>query len=125
MRYRKGPNNGRCLPRYLPVCIADMPDCLHYQNGQRKGGGEESAPRPFDKFNGEQFRDNSDGELLLLFVRKTSCIGTLILHITYPSPQLFYELNERVKCSMGKVHVSRYETYVMFPPHHTFLEEIQ
>ncbi len=56
-----------------------------YINGIRKGGEGESAPRSFDKFNGEQFRDNSDGELLLLSVTETSCIGTLILHIIYPS----------------------------------------
>ncbi len=107
----------------LILIIAPFPSA--YISGLREGDGGESVPRSFDKFNGGQFRDYSAGELLLLSVTETSCMGTLIPHIIYPSPQLFNELNERDKCAKGKVHVSRYETYVMFPPHHTFLEEIQ
>ncbi len=76
--------------------------------------GGESVSRSFDKFNGEQFRDNSDGELLLCSVTETSCIGTLILHISYPSPQVFHELNERDKCAKVMVHVSQYDANVIF-----------
>ncbi len=69
---------------------------------------------------GGQFCDYSDGRLLLLSVTVASCIGTLILYITYPSPQLFNELNVRDKCAKGKVHVSGYDANVIcstpYPP---------
>ncbi len=85
-------------------------------------------PQSFDKFNGVQFRDYSDGRLLLISGTETSCIGTSILHITYLNPQLFNELNERDKCAKGKVHVSRYNVNVIYstpsprPP--PFLREV-
>ncbi len=102
----------------LILIIAPFPSA--YISGLREGGGGESVPQSFDKFNGGQFRDYSDGELLLLSVTETSCIGTLILHVTYPSPQLFNELNERDKCAKGKVHVSAYDVNIIrttpYPP---------
>ncbi len=46
----------------LILIIAPFPSA--YINGIRCGGegGGESVSRSFDKFNGGQFRDNSDGE---------------------------------------------------------------
>ncbi len=102
----------------LILIIAPFPSA--YINGIRGGG--ESVPRSFDKFNGEQFRDNSDGGILLLSVTETSCIGTLILHITYHSLQHFNRLSGRAKYAKGKVHGFRI-WYVS--PRHPPLQEVQ